>query len=111
MMRTYIATSTTNLQACGLRILAVAPTRQEAEAKAQQAIAAEGPATDICVQTLARNLRVHSRSALARKIGTATLDRLLAEYEETELDRRQDEYERSDWNALIADYEGCETGA
>ena len=81
MVRTYIATSTTNLEMCGLRILAVAPSRQEAEAKAQAAIAAEGPPTDIYVNTLQKNLRVHSRSALARKIGAATLDRLLAEYE------------------------------
>jgi len=76
----YLAVTTTNYQAFGYKILAVADSRAEALKQGEEQI---GAGTDIHSQTEHKNMTVYSESALRKRVGRATLERMWDEYLDT----------------------------
>ena len=79
MTRAYIAWTTTNLELSGPRILAIAPTREEAETEARNSL--PHPATDITADTEHKNLHVESETAFRNRFGKGAdqhIDQFLA---------------------------------
>ena len=77
LLRMNLAVTTTNYQAFGYKILAVADSRAEALKQGEEQI---GAGTDIHSQTEHKNLVVYSESALRKRVGRATLERMWDEY-------------------------------
>jgi hypothetical protein len=78
--REYIAWTTQNLERLGPRIVAIAETREDAEAAALEELNERDIAHDIYAQTEMRNLCVWSKTKFVKHFGRRGYERAVDEY-------------------------------